>query len=454
MAESHAGAGCRSGHRTRWAGVALAAVLVGAAALAACSSGSDEASGPTTSFLGENPAAGPFYQPPDPLPDGDPGDIIRSEELDGAPAGSRGWKVLYLSTGLDGEPIAVSGMVFAPEGSSSSGSTTTAAGGATTTTGADATTTTASASGGGGDRPVVAWAHPTTGVADTCAPSLLSDGPSLVAGLDAFLDAGFVVAATDYQGLGTPGLHPYLIGESEGRGTLDAARAARQLDDAHAGTTVFTWGHSQGGQASLFAGQMAADYAPELELAGVAAAAPAGELAEVFDLDENTVDGIALGGWAMNAFYQVYKDDHPDMDIDQMVTSAGQDALPRLERLCDIIPRQYARIERIATPLIGGFYATDDPASVSPWGDLLSENSPGGDPAGAPVFLAQDSADEVVPERSTNRLVRHLCRQGDTVDYKVYPGLSHTVIGYESAPDALAWMQSILAGDTPPDTCP
>ena len=64
------------------------------------------------------------------------------------------------------------------------------------------------------------------------------------------------------------------------------------------------------------------------------------------------------------------------------------------------------------------------------------------------AFGTQDSADEVVPERSTNRLVRHLCRQGDTVDYKVYPGLSHTVIGYESAPDALAWMQSILAGDT------
>jgi len=69
------------------------------------------------------------------------------------------------------------------------------------------------------------------------------------------------------------------------------------------------------------------------------------------------------------------------------------------------------------------------------------------------VFLAQDTADQVVPERTTNRLARHLCSQGDTVDYRVYQGLSHTVIGYQSAPDALAWMQSILAGDTPPSTC-
>ena len=450
MAERHRAAGARGAARTRGTGAALLAVVIGAVGLVACSSSSDEASGPTTSFLGDNPAAGAFYQPPDPLPDGDPGDLIRSEPLDGAPTGSRAWRVLYHSTGLQGEDIAVSGMVFAPDDSSSSSSSSSTASTTSTTSGATTTARSSDAS----DHPVVAWAHPTTGVADTCAPSVLSDGPSLVAGLDAFLDAGFVVAATDYQGLGTPGLHPYLIGESEGRGTLDAVRAARQIEEANAGPRVFTWGHSQGGQAALFAGQMAADYAPELDLEGVAAAAPAGELAEVFDLDENTVDGIALGGWAMNAFYEVYKGDHTDMDLDQMVTRAGQRALPRLERLCDIIPRQYDRIERIATPLIGGFYATDDPATVPPWGDLLSENSPGGARAGAPVFLAQDTADQVVPERSTNRLVRHLCGQGDTVDYKVYPGLSHTVIGYQSAPDALAWMQSILAGDTPPDTCP
>ena len=191
--------GSRRAGRGRWTGVALAAVLIGSAGLVACSSSSDEASGPTTSFLGDNPAAGRFYQPPDPLPAGDPGDIIRSEPLDGAPAGSRAWRVLYLSLGLDDEPIAVSGMVFAPDDSSSA--STTAASGATTSTAGGATTT--ARSGDAGDHPVVAWAHPTTGVADTCAPSVLSDGPSLVAGLDAFLDAGFVVAATDYQGLGT-----------------------------------------------------------------------------------------------------------------------------------------------------------------------------------------------------------------------------------------------------------
>lgn len=442
-------------HRLLVAAV-LAAATVGAAA---CSgSGSSSTSSGTTaapaggtstppgSFLGQNPAAGPFYQPPDPLPPGKPGEIIRSQPLAGAPAGSQGWLVLYHSTGLDGEDIAVSGMVFAPTGTT--GGTTPAA------AGSSAGSTPGSTPGGSGGRPIVSWAHPTTGVADTCAPSVLSDGPELIAGLSAFLDAGFVVAATDYQGLGTPGLHPYLIGESEGRGTLDAARAARNLTETGAGSTVFAWGHSQGGQGALFAGQLASSYAPELDFRGAAAAAPAGELATIFDTDVNTVDGIALGGWAMNAYYEVYKGQYPQMSLDQTLTSAGQEALPQMLELCDVIPAQYAELTTIANGLMGTFYATADLTSVEPWKSLLAENSPGGTKSSGPIFIAQDSADEVVPPASTDALVSQLCTLRDTVDYKTYPGLSHTVIGFESAPDALTWMQGILAGQSAPDTCP
>ena len=377
----------------------------------------------TTTVLGDNPAVGAFYQPPNPLPKKKPGTLIRSEALADAPAGSRGWRILYHSTGLHGEDIAVSGMVFVPA--------------------VPAT----------GPRTVVAWAHPTTGVADQCAPSVLPDGPTLVAGLQSFLDAGFVVAATDYQGLGTPGVHPYLVGVSEGRGTLDAVRAARSLPETAAGKKVFLWGHSQGGQASLFAGQLAPTYAPDLQVLGTAAAAPAGELAKVFDLDENTVDGIALGGWAMNAYYQTYKAQNPKMTIDQMITPSGEAALPKLIPLCDAVSADEAHIEAIATPLIGSFYATTDPGSVPPWGGLLAENRPGNVKTKSPIFIAQDTADEVVPAVTTDALVKDLCAKGDTVDYAVYPGLSHTIIGYASAPAALTWMQAILAGKPATNTC-
>jgi hypothetical protein len=138
-----------------------------------------------------------------------PGTIIRSTPI-AAPAGARAWKILYHSRAVDGNDIAVSGVVVAP---------------------------TAPAPRRG--RVVVTWAHGGVGLADVCAPSKQADIASGASGarvdyphalipmLQTFLDAGFVVAATDYEGLGTPGPHPILVGESEGRGVLDAARAAR-----------------------------------------------------------------------------------------------------------------------------------------------------------------------------------------------------------------------------------
>src|SRR5262245_10446782 len=82
-----------------------------------------------------------FYDPPTPLPAGPPGTLIRAEPLALAPANARGWRVLYRSTRPDGAPIAVSGVVFTPAGPAPAGG-----------------------------RPVVAWAHPTTGIDRRCAP--------------------------------------------------------------------------------------------------------------------------------------------------------------------------------------------------------------------------------------------------------------------------------------------
>jgi pimeloyl-ACP methyl ester carboxylesterase len=108
------------------------------------------------------------------------------------------------------------------------------------------------------------------------------------------LARGYVVVATDYPGLGTPGIHPYLIGKSEGRAVLDSVRAARDLPDAAASNRFAVWGHSQGGHASLYTGELAASYAPDLKLVGVAAAAPATYLIELFDADKSSSAGEEL----------------------------------------------------------------------------------------------------------------------------------------------------------------
>ena len=73
------------------------------------------------------------------------------------------------------------------------------------------------------------------------------------------MSQGYVVVATDYEGLGTPGTHPYLVGESEAHGVLDIVKAAQQIRETGANDKTFVWGQSQGGQAALFAGEIAAD---------------------------------------------------------------------------------------------------------------------------------------------------------------------------------------------------
>ena len=415
---------------------ALALVLTMAVTVTACGSDTKDTTSPATTGT-TNPASSqpgdPFYVAPDPLPAGKPGDVIRSEPLAGAPSGSQAWKVLYLSTGLDGAPIAVSGIVVAP----TSPTTGTTGGGSTA---APVT----------GNRPILSWAHPTTGVVDDCAPSTMSDVFALIPGLDTFLAAGYVVAATDYEGLGTPGVHPYLIGESEARGVLDTARAARNLPDTGAGSQLLLWGHSQGGQASLFAGQLAKSYAPDLQLLATAATAPAGELRSLLSDDSNTPEGVVLGGYAVNAYMDIYSPANPGMSESQVVTDAGQAAIPQIVQLCDLTQSQ--QLGAIAEPLSGKFFV-GDPGSVQPWSKLLADNTPGGSAIPSPVLVTQGTADTIVIPSTTAQLVTTYSANGTNATEKTYDGVTHTLIGYQSAGEVATWMAGIVAGNAPPPGC-
>ena len=154
-----------------------------------------------------------------------------------AAGGPAAWRMMYLSESIQGEPIAVTGTAVVP-----------------------------SIAAPDGGRPILSVAHGTTGIADQCAPS--HDPSSDVAAHIRYVNAGYLVAFSDYEGLGTPGRHPYLVGESEGRSVLDAATAAGQLPGADAGDQLAIWGHSQGGHAALWAAQLADRWAPEFELVG------------------------------------------------------------------------------------------------------------------------------------------------------------------------------------------
>jgi acetyl esterase/lipase len=281
-------------------------------------------------------------------------------------------------------------------------------------------------------RDVIAWAHPTTGVSDKCAPSLRPTFFKRLPGLQQMLDLGFVVAATDYPGLGTPGPHPYLVGDSEGRAVLDSVRAAGHITPT---TGRFgLWGHSQGGQAVLFAGQLARRYASELKLQGIAAAAPATNLTALLDADISSPVGKVLGCYALWSWSRVY-----DVPQDKIFNPRYNDLLDDITSTCVQSLEQGLRISRYARRLPNDFLLAQ-PAKVEPWKSLLLLNTPGRAPAGAPLFISQGTADPIVHYPLTVACVEDLRRNGERVKFVALKGVKHNPAGHISAPYAIPWL--------------
>ena len=359
-----------------------------------------------------------FYDPPAPLPAGKSGEVLRAEAVDDGPDGARSWRILYRSTGMKGEPVGVSAMLVVPDGPAPAGG-----------------------------RNVVAWAHPTTGVARDCAPSLQSSWRKTIPGLDEMVKAGMVVVATDYPGLGTPGVHPYLVGASEARAVVDSVRAARNVKEAGAGDRYVVWGHSQGGHAALFTGQLSASLAPELKLVGVAAAAPATELGALLELDLDSKLGKVLICEALSSWSKIY--DSP------MAAVLYPAAVPTVEKVaadCIRDPGEGVIAFSDSLPLRDGFLVARL-AVTEPWSGIMRQNSPGADPITAPVFIAQGTSDEVVRPQVTATFAGELCAKGTSVRYLSVPDEAHIRVAFHSATPAVAWMADRFAGKPAPDGC-
>jgi acetyl esterase/lipase len=362
-----------------------------------------------------------FYAVPSPLPEGTAGTIVRSEEVDEPPAGARAWRILYRSQSYTGEPTAVSGLIFVPD--------------------------TPAPDGG---RPVVASTHGTIGIAPGCAGSRL--GPSYdpaVDGLNEFLRAGYVVVAPDYQGLGTPGPHPYLVGEAEAVAALDAVRAAGRFEEAEAGSRFAVFGASQGGQAALFTGEQASSYAPELTLVGVAAAAPATDLATLFEANRNTTFGRVLSAYTIDAWTRVY----PELRIEQLLTLPARPIVRRIARTCIGIDRNATIAVALTGELLRITYLRASPWDTEPWKSLIARNSPGAGRTGVPMLITQGEADRLIRPAITRSFVERLCAQGETVAYRAFPGVDHLHAGPETAAFVAAWVADRFTGEPAPSTC-
>lgn len=393
--------------RSRTIAMALVAALA-LAALAACKPPPDQDA---------------FYTPPSSLPARN-GDIIRSRTstftLDPATLkavpGTKAWQVLYRSTSATGAPMAVSGTVIVP------------------------TTPWL----GGGSRPVVSYAVGTRGLGDACAPSYtLSTGTDYEgAFIAAAVARGWAVAVTDYQGLGTPGTHTYVVGKAEGSAVLDVVRAAQRLSGTGLSSTspVGIMGYSQGGGAAAWAAQMAPSYASELRIKGVAAGGVPSDLNAVADL----LDGspfVALALMASIGLDTAY----PELDLERYLNARGQKLLTDANSVC------IASFDGVTTLVGTAFhdiddYVTTNPLDTAPWQARLAQNKLGATKPTAPIFQYHALFDEMVAYPQAAELRRTWCDAGANVTWATFPVAEHALGIVQGQPPAMDFLSARFAG--------
>lgn len=375
--------------------------------------------GASVNLRSATPVASGFYDWSGHIPG--EGKLLRVQRFaGGAPSGAQALTILYSTSRQDGSPAVASAVVAIPE---------------------------AAAPDGG--RQVLAWQHGTTGVSRPCAPSLVDGALSeaAVPGIGEAIGRGWLVVATDYPGMGTAGRYPYLIGEGEGRSTLDAVRAARQLDDAAASSKVWLWGHSQGGHATLWAGQIAPDYAPELDILGVAALSSA---SDPLALAERILGQGVLSGLATAWVLVPYADEYPDITLADTVHPAGETLALQTAARCATDKALIASVlVALAIQHDSPLYRID--LAEGPVRERLKANAADGI-VPAPLFLGQGAADETVPIEIQRALSARLCTEGRTVVTHEYPGASHMgVLAPESGltGDLFGWADEVLSGQSP-----
>lgn len=413
-------------------------IVVVAALMGACSSSNSTSSTSTTVGAAASTtttvprpkpkafAAGDdaFFTIPDPILAGTHGDLVRYQPIPSAPKGLRWYRIMYLSTTVAGDPTVVTGVFTVPTGPAPPGGF-----------------------------KLATHAHGSTGLADDCAPSrtiVSNPGSSAelqVVGQDA-AKHGYAVASTDYEGQGGPGRHPFLVGPSEGRSVLDAARAVREMPgvsfekaDDNGAENLAIVGYSQGGHAALWANQIAAKWTPEFHVTGTLAGAPASEVAALLTdsptpvVDNPQAVGIVAGLEAA--------DPRLEGDLGKILAPGGKKLLAVMDASCNA-PVGFDP----GTPLL-----TADPTKTQPWTRLMAANTPGSVATKDPVLIIHSQADQSVPIAQSATLLARMCKAGQVVERRVLPSGGHVAAAVPAYADGFDWLSGLTSGATPVDSC-
>jgi len=391
--------------------IATAAVLGAAMALAG-------PAGAATDEPVKGPKGAAFYTPPKHISK-QPGDLIWERKakglmvVDGAKSNTL---VLYTSANEKGKTTAVSGAVSVPKGKPPKQGW-----------------------------PVISFAHGTTGIADSCAPTRIAADSPMAGGVtyldpqvEEWVDAGYAVVRTDYRGLGTPKeVHQYLMGKPAGRSVVDIVSAARDLG-LDIGKRYLIAGHSQGGHAALWAaGPDAQKFAPKLKLRGTIAYAPGSHIAEQADLlpaltspsGLSALVALIIRGAAVKS---------PQIDVPSILSDPALALYPTIDQEC--------LGELGESDSYGGIPPSEiqrDGSDLTALLDVLRAQNPAVTTK-APILLLQGTADGTVFPVYTDQLNDELVALGDQVTYSKYEGVDHVGITSAAEDEALAFMEARL----------
>ncbi|WP_280384943.1 lipase family protein [Nocardia wallacei] len=342
--------------------------------------------------------------------DNDTGSLLAVEPLPQSfwPVGTdQGYRIEYVAPNFSGGKRAVGGSVFVP------------------------TRTEASA-------PVLTWAHCTVGLNEHNAPSRVGLIPEERAHLAHWLASGFVVAATDYEGLGTTEPHPYLDGEAIADDIIDIVRAVHGMGLNVDARTVIA-GFSQGGHGSLFAAALCTAYAPELHLLGTVSLAPPIRFLDF--VREYTSDGDQPVHALIPTIIAGLHTRRPEFVPEDRLTAAGRmlleaatrNSMQELDALCSGITNDAAGITGIS--------------AWKPMVEALESTSPPEARYDRPIFLCAGGADPVFTSPQGRGFSDEVARSGTDITFHDFESLDHMALLEPAAQRATRWAADLMAAD-------
>lgn len=357
-----------------------------------------------------------FYTEPVPLTHGEPGSLIRFERATeyALPSGASAIRILYHTRTAAGQDAVASGVVLVPYGTPPAGGW-----------------------------PLLAWSHGTSGVARTCAPSLMKSLFYDWEGLYEYVMLGFAVVATDYAGLGTAGKHAYIDMLSNGTDVINSVPAARAAV-AHLGSTWIAVGHSQGGLSALGVAQLEASRNDPGYLGTVA-------LAGASDLEDMIASTLAARLSVLNGLLAFgvfgFQAVNPQLATDKVLTPVAL--------------RQYNAFVTDGCSAASGAFAALPPDKMfrADWKTnpyvqkALARNRPGEQPVRGPLLLITGGDDILFTPAASEKVFARLCHGGIRAQRSVYPGLGHDPLVYGSLPEQISWIKGRFSGEPPPSNC-